>query len=107
MMANNNESQPIVVGEKFFSIDELKLRLDEHKVATMTDFWIKDCNTLKSVVTTAPRVLKANPDLKYYYLIYNCIYGGKYRSKANANSVKRRKFVGYETLFYFSYNCFY
>lgn len=87
------DPQALKLGEKFSSYEHLKQRLEEHKLATMTDYWSRDGRTLSKAVSNCPRALTANPDLKYYYLKMMCIYGGQiFKSKKAANS--KRKFIG-------------
>jgi hypothetical protein len=84
--------RPLRQGELFSSYEEFKLRLGEHKEATSTDYWVRDCRTLAKAAGNIPRSLRAHADLKYYYIKLNCKYGGQnFKSK----SQNKRKFTGY------------
>lgn len=67
------------VGDKFSSFEELSRGIKLYEGKVHSNYWIKDSKTLTSQIKSFPtgRCSKANPDLKYYFIRYHCIKGGR------------------------------
>lgn len=70
------------VGDCFSDINDLEKRLEDYKRVHNVDFFKSDTKSLTAAKRTVPkRVENALPELKYYYLKYRCVHGGKRNTK--------------------------
>lgn len=67
------------VGDKFDSFKSFNEKLEEYKKKVYSDFWIRDCRTLKNHAKKYPNSCAATADSKlmYYYVRFACIKGGR------------------------------
>jgi len=68
----------IQVGDKYDSWALVKKTIQEFKKRTFTEFYVRDSRTFKQAKKTTPKVVeKANQQLKYTFVKYSCIHGGR------------------------------
>jgi len=78
-----------IVGEKFFSLEELNKAKLEYEKSNFVNMVMRDTKSLESVRKYAPkRVERARADLQYYTVRLCCTFGGKKFKKQGDN--KRR-----------------
>lgn len=70
------------VGDKFASFEEVQAAMREVQEKHLVNFYITNSQTIGAALKRIPeRAGKANPALKYYFVMYACIHGGrKFRS---------------------------
>jgi len=75
-----------LIGEKFFSLDELNKAKLEYEQSNFVNMVMRDTKSLESVRKYAPkRVEGARPDLRYYTVRLCCTFGGKKFKKQGDN----------------------
>ena len=81
-----------LVGEKFFSLDELNKAKLEYEKSNFVNMVMRDTKSLDSVRKSAPkRVVGARADLRYYTVRLCCTFGGKKYKKQGHN----KRITGY------------
>jgi len=81
-----------MVGEKFFSLDELNKAKLEYEKSNFVNMVMRDTKSLGSVSKYAPkRVQGARADLRYYTVRLCCTFGGKKYKKQGHN----KRITGY------------
>jgi len=81
-----------LVGEKFFSLEELNKAKLEYEKSNFVNMVMRDTKSLESVRKYAPkRVEGARADLRYYTVRLCCTFGGKkYKSQG-----RNQRITGY------------
>ena len=78
------------VGKEFSSFDELKDAIDKYQLSTYSQFYVRDSRTIAATAKRAPK-RRIKEDLKYGYLVYSCIAGGKkFQSKSTGSRPNQR-----------------
>jgi len=93
-----------LVGEKFFSLEELNKAKLEYEKSNFVNMVMRDTKSLESVRKYAPkRVEGARADLRYYAVRLCCTFGGKKYKTQGQN----KRITGYIARHYllFSTHC--
>ena len=78
------------VGKDFSSFDELTDSLDKYQLTTYSQFYVRDSRTIAASAKRAPNK-RIKEDLKYAYIVYSCIAGGKkFQSKSTGSRPNQR-----------------
>jgi len=81
-----------IVGEKFFSLDELNKAKLEYEKSNFVNMVMRDTKSLESMRKYArKRVEGARADLRYYTVRLCCTFGGKQYKKQGDN----KRLTGY------------
>ena len=84
MAEDANELQ---VGGKYKSWDLAKKAIEDFQLKSCSQFYVRDSRTLAQAKKTTPRIVeKTKEQLKYTFITYSCIHGGR--------SFKRRPTTG-------------
>ena len=88
-----------LVGEKFFSLEELNKAKLEYEKSNFVNMTMRDTKSLEAVRKYAPkRVEGARADLRYYTVRLCCTFGGKkYKTQGH-----NKRITGYATSSYLS-----
>lgn len=82
-----------LVGEKFFSLEELNKAKLEYERTNFVNMTMRDTKSLESVSKVAPkRVRGARAELRYYTVRLCCTFGGK-RFKKQGNNKRSTGYV--------------
>uniref|UniRef100_A0A1X7TV94 MULE transposase domain-containing protein n=1 Tax=Amphimedon queenslandica TaxID=400682 RepID=A0A1X7TV94_AMPQE len=66
------------VGDKFSPFEALSTKIAANEKSKCVQYYHHDSNTLENAKKKAPwKVDSSNKALKYYYVLYSCIFGGK------------------------------
>ena len=78
------------VGSTFSSFSLFRTAFSTFEDNTHSEFYTRDARTLTAAVRLTPKIAeKANKDLKYYFIKYACIHGGrKFKSKTEGERPK-------------------
>ena len=80
------------VGASFRTFDEMQNALRLFEQQTHSQFYMRDARTLNAAKKTTPNVVeKASKDVKYYFVKYSCLHGGrphKSRTTTGSSSVE-------------------
>ena len=81
------ETHDLQVGSKYESWELLKRAIEHFQLKTCSQFYVRDSRTLAQAKKSTPRIVeKAKEQLKYTFITYSCIHGGR--------SFKRRPTTG-------------
>ena len=82
------------LNDKFSSLEELKLKLENYKRHNNVDLHIRDSRTLQQAMKekklSEDRV--KNMGLKYYHVKYTCVFGGRDNFKARGEGARKNKY---------------
>nr|XP_047132052.1 uncharacterized protein LOC124811038 [Hydra vulgaris] len=69
----------------FLSFEDLKSTIKKYEDSHFVQLWIRDAKTIEAARKTIPRkAASIAPQIKYYYIKYCCIHGGKkFTNKGN------------------------
>ena len=66
------------VGDKFSFFEALSTKVAAYEKSKCVQLYRRDSKTLENAKKKAPlKVDSSNKALKYYYILYSCIFGGK------------------------------
>ena len=85
IMASDNVFR---VGASFRTFDEMQNALRLFEQQTHSQFYMRDARTLNAAKKTTPNVVeKASKDVKYYFVKYSCLHGGRpHKSRTTTGS---------------------
>ena len=82
----------IKIGDKFDSFCQLEKFLSDLQTHSKVQLYRRDCKSLQSAQKRYPgRVGKAKLELKYYFVEYCCVFGGRrHKSKSTGDRTNTR-----------------
>ena len=81
------DAHDLQVGRQYESWELAKRAIEDFQLKTCSQFYVRDSRTLAQAKKTTPRIVeKAKEQLKYTFITYSCIHGGR--------SFKRRPTTG-------------
>ena len=86
MMADDQQDLCLAVGMKFSSYNTLETAIKSYQEANFCQLWKRDCRTLavhKKRGYLTGKEQTVNEDLKYAYVNFSCVFGGRKYSSRN------------------------
>ena len=72
------DAHELQVGRKYGSWDLAKRAIENFQLQTCSQFYVQDSRTLAQAKKTTPRIVeKAKDQLKYTFITYSCVHGGR------------------------------
>ena len=73
-----DDAHELQVGRKFESWNFAKKAIEDFQLKTCSQFYVRDSRTLAQAKKTTPKVVeKTREQLKYTFITYSCIHGGR------------------------------